>query len=176
MTCKKCREHEPLYVRTGFTQTSSSLLVSVFLRRFHPSLGDWGSVFRNCLLLSLSRIKLSNLKRREPITKVRQSSRRTAISAAPPRCPRTSRNIEFSISCMSTFAASCTMGTGSFSEVKSGRAVTLTPHPLLVPWSRKIRTIPLHPLWAVRPVQSLRPCTRVHFTFLPLCLLWPCIK
>jgi hypothetical protein len=31
--------------------------------------------------------------------------------------------------------ASCTMGTGSFSEVKSGRGVTLTPHPLLVPWS-----------------------------------------
>ena len=31
--------------------------------------------------------------------------------------------------------ASCTMGTGSFLEVKSGRGVTLTPHPLLVPWS-----------------------------------------
>ena len=30
--------------------------------------------------------------------------------------------------------ASCTMGTGSFSGVKSGRGVTLTPHPLLVPW------------------------------------------
>ena len=28
--------------------------------------------------------------------------------------------------------ASCTMGTGSFPEVKSGRGVTLTPHPLLV--------------------------------------------
>jgi len=27
------------------------------------------------------------------------------------------------------------MGTGSFSGVKSGRGVTLTPHPLLVPWS-----------------------------------------
>jgi hypothetical protein len=34
-----------------------------------------------------------------------------------------------------THPASCTMGTGSFLEVKSGRAVTLTPHPLLVPWS-----------------------------------------
>ena len=32
-----------------------------------------------------------------------------------------------------THPASCTMGTGSFSGVKSGRAVTLTPHPLLVP-------------------------------------------
>jgi hypothetical protein len=31
--------------------------------------------------------------------------------------------------------ASCTMGTGSFLGVKSGRGVTLTPHPLLVPWS-----------------------------------------
>jgi len=28
---------------------------------------------------------------------------------------------------------SCTMGTGSFPGVKSGRGVTLTPHPLLVP-------------------------------------------
>jgi len=27
------------------------------------------------------------------------------------------------------------MGTGSFPMVKSGRGVTLTPHPLLVPWS-----------------------------------------
>ena len=39
--------------------------------------------------------------------------------------------------------------------------MTLTPHHLLVPWSRKSRTIPLLPLWAVRPVQSLRACT-VH--------------
>jgi len=31
--------------------------------------------------------------------------------------------------------ASCTMGTGSFPGVKSGRGVTLTPHPLLSPWS-----------------------------------------
>jgi hypothetical protein len=29
--------------------------------------------------------------------------------------------------------ASCTMGIGSFPGVKSGRGVTLTPHPLLVP-------------------------------------------
>jgi len=48
--------------------------------------------------------------------------------------------------------------------VKSGRGVTLTPHPLLVLWSWKSRAIPLLPLWAVRPVQSLRACTRVHFT------------
>ena len=30
--------------------------------------------------------------------------------------------------------ASCTVGTGSFAGVKSGRGVTLTPHSLLVPW------------------------------------------
>jgi len=39
------------------------------------------------------------------------------------------------------------------------------PSPLLVPWSRKSRDIPLLPLWAVWPVQSLSACTSVHFTF-----------
>ena len=48
---------------------------------------------------------------------------------------------------------------------KSGRSVTLAPHSLLVPWSRKSRAIPLLSLWAVRPVQSIGACTRVHFTF-----------
>ena len=43
--------------------------------------------------------------------------------------------------------------------VKSGWGVTLTPHPLLVPWSRKSRAIPLLPLWAVRTVQCLSACT-----------------
>ena len=61
--------------------------------------------------------------------------------------------------------ASSTMGTGSFPGVKSGRGVTLTPHPLLEPWSWKSRAIPLLSLWAVRPVQSLSFCTRAHFTF-----------
>ena len=61
--------------------------------------------------------------------------------------------------------ASCTMGTGSFLGVKSSRDVTLTSHPLLVPWSRKGRAICLLPLWAVWPVQSLRACTRVLFNF-----------
>ena len=46
--------------------------------------------------------------------------------------------------------ASCTMGTGSFPRLKSGRGVTLTPHPLLVPWSWKGRAIPLLPLWALQ--------------------------
>jgi len=49
--------------------------------------------------------------------------------------------------------------------VKSGRGVMLTPHPFLVPWSRKSRAIPLLPLQAVRLVQSLSACTRVHFTY-----------
>ena len=31
--------------------------------------------------------------------------------------------------------AFCTMGNGSFPGVESGRGVTKTPHPLLVPWS-----------------------------------------
>jgi len=61
--------------------------------------------------------------------------------------------------------SSCTMGTGSFPGVKSGRVVTLTHHALLVPWSRKGIAIPLLPVWAVRYVQSLSACTRVHFTF-----------
>jgi hypothetical protein len=61
--------------------------------------------------------------------------------------------------------ASSTMGTGSFPGVTSCRVMTLTPHPLLVPWSWKGRAIPLLPLWAVRPVQSLNACTRVTFTF-----------
>jgi hypothetical protein len=60
--------------------------------------------------------------------------------------------------------ASCTMGTGSFPGVKSGRGLTLTPHPLLVPWSWKSRAIPLLPLWAVRSVQSISACTRVQFS------------
>ena len=40
-----------------------------------------------------------------------------------------------------------------------------TPHSFLVPWSWKGRALPLLPLWAIRPVQSLSACTRVHFTF-----------
>ena len=43
--------------------------------------------------------------------------------------------------------ATCTVGTGSFPGVKYGRSVLLTAHPLLVPWSRKSRAIPLPTLW-----------------------------
>ena len=71
-----------------------------------------------------------------------------------------------------------------FPGVKSGRGERLTPHHLLVPWSRKGRAIPLLPLWAVRPVQCLSACKRVHFLpllFLPYILLvwatsrWTCV-
>jgi hypothetical protein len=61
-------------------------------------------------------------------------------------------------------SSSYTMGIGSFPGLKSGQGVTLSPHSLLVPWSWKSRAITLLPLWAVRPVQSLSACTRVHFT------------
>jgi len=60
--------------------------------------------------------------------------------------------------------ASCIMGTRSFPGVKSGWGVPLTRHPLLMPWSWKSIAIPLLPLWAIRPVQSLSACTRVNFT------------
>jgi len=61
--------------------------------------------------------------------------------------------------------ASCTVGTGSFPGVKSSQGMTLTTYPLLVPWSRNGRAIPLLPLWAVWPVHSLSACTKLHFTF-----------
>ena len=44
--------------------------------------------------------------------------------------------------------AFCTMGTGSFPEVKYGRGVRLTSYHFLVPWSWKSRAIPLPTLWA----------------------------
>ena len=63
--------------------------------------------------------------------------------------------------------ASRTMGTGSFPGVKSGRGVTLTTHPLLLPWSRKNTATPLLPLWVVRPVQSLSACTVQLYLYSP---------
>jgi hypothetical protein len=56
-------------------------------------------------------------------------------------------------------SASCTMGTGSFPEVKYGRGVLLTTHPLLVPWSRKSRAISPPTLWATPGLK------RGYFTF-----------
>jgi hypothetical protein len=63
-----------------------------------------------------------------------------------------------------------------FPGVKSGRGVTLTPHLLLVPWSWKSRAVPLFPLWAVRPVQSLSACTRVNITYSYTLSLLGCIE
>jgi len=60
--------------------------------------------------------------------------------------------------------ASCEMVTVSFPGFKCGRGVLLTSHLFLMPWARKSRAIPLLPLWAVRPLQSLSVCTKVHFT------------
>ena len=51
------------------------------------------------------------------------------------------------------------MDTGSFPGVKSGQGVTLTPHTLLEPRSRKSTAVPLLPLWTVQPVESLSACT-----------------
>jgi hypothetical protein len=62
---------------------------------------------------------------------------------------------------------SCTMGTGSLPGVKIGWGVTLTPHPLLVPGSRKGRAIPILPLWAVQPAQSLSACTVELYLYSP---------
>jgi hypothetical protein len=59
------------------------------------------------------------------------------------------------------------MGTESFPGVKRGRGMTLTTHPLLMPWSWKSRAIPLLPLWAVRPVQSLSACTVELYLYSP---------
>ena len=64
-----------------------------------------------------------------------------------------------------THPASCTNGYRAFPGGKERPGRDADPSPLLVPWSRKSRAIPLLPLWAVRPVQSLSACTRVHFTF-----------
>jgi hypothetical protein len=55
---------------------------------------------------------------------------------------------------------SCKMDTGSFSGIKYGRGVLLTTHPLLVPWSRKSRAIPLSPTG---------PVTGLLYLYLYLC-------
>ena len=59
----------------------------------------------------------------------------------------------------------CTMDTGFFPWVKSSRGVTLNPHPLLVPWSRKSRALTLPSTMGCTALQSLSACTRVHFTY-----------
>ena len=61
---------------------------------------------------------------------------------------------------------SCTMGTESFPEVKSGRGVTLTPHPFLVPWSWKDRAVPLFPVWAVGLYRASVPVQGRNLSYL----------
>jgi len=56
-------------------------------------------------------------------------------------------------------------GYGLLPESKERPGRDADPSPLLVPWSRKSRAIPLLPLWPVRPVKSLNACTSAHFTF-----------
>jgi hypothetical protein len=74
--------------------------------------------------------------------------------------------------------ASCTMGTGSFQEVKSSWSMTLTPHPLLVLWSRKGRAIPLPPygLYSLyRAKVPVQGCTLL-FTFYDMHLHTLCVS
>ena len=62
------------------------------------------------------------------------------------------------------------MSIESFPRVKSGRGVTLTPHPLPLPRSIQSRAKPLLPLRAVRPLQSLSACTVQLYLYSPQCL------
>ena len=113
------------------------------------------------ILEYFSQIFLGPLARESPCTI------KARISSPPRSRDRISVGSRFSALVRTSPGAqpvSCKMGTVSFPVVKSGRGVTLTPHPLLVPWSRKSRVIPLPP-WAVRLVQILSACARVHFTF-----------
>ena len=66
------------------------------------------------------------------------------------------------------YPASCTMGTGSFPGVKSGRDVTLTSHPLLVPWSRKITAIPLLLVWTYCLYRASVPVEGCTLPYLPV--------
>jgi hypothetical protein len=72
--------------------------------------------------------------------------------------------------------ASCSMGTGSFPGIKSDWGVTLTPHPLLVPWSWKSRAIHLPPPPIGRTACTEPQCLYkgdlylyLYFTFYVLC-------
>jgi hypothetical protein len=60
------------------------------------------------------------------------------------------------------------MGTGSFPGVESGRSVTLTPHPLLVPRSKNRVKLHLYspegPSWSIKIV---KPTSVVGFEIYP---------
>jgi len=59
-----------------------------------------------------------------------------------------------------------------FPGVKSGRGVTLTPHPLLVPWSRTSRAIPLLPVWTYGLYRASVPVQGCTLPFLPFTDIW----
>jgi len=66
--------------------------------------------------------------------------------------------------------ASCTMATGSFPGVKSGRGVTLTPHPLPLLWSRieySYTSTPRMGRTACTEPQCLYKGAHYHFTVPP---------
>jgi len=65
--------------------------------------------------------------------------------------------------------ASCIMGTGSLPGIKSGRGVTMTSHPLLVPWPRKSRAIPLLPYGSYG---RYRASLRVQGCTIPYLYMW----
>jgi hypothetical protein len=70
--------------------------------------------------------------------------------------------------------ASCTMGTASFLGLKSGRSVTLTPHPLLGTWSRNNRVYlytPYGPYGLYRASVPAQRCTFLYTTTVSLCNL-----
>jgi len=54
-------------------------------------------------------------------------------------------------------------GLSTGGKKQSGRDAETSPP--FVPWLRKSRAIPLFPLWAVRPVESLSSCTGCNLTF-----------
>jgi hypothetical protein len=57
--------------------------------------------------------------------------------------------------------ASCTMSTGSYPAVESGRGVTLTPHPILVPRSKNRVELylysPYGPSWPIKKGETYLP-------------------
>jgi len=63
------------------------------------------------------------------------------------------------------------LGYRVFPGVKSGRGVTLTPHPLLMPWSRESRAIPILTLRATpglyRASVPAQRCTLPYLFFTP---------
>jgi hypothetical protein len=105
----------------------------------------WGEIFRTCpdrpwgppsLLYNEYRVLPGSRKRpgRDTDPSPNSSAERLAmgwtVRGSNPVAGRFSALVQTGPGAHSAF---CTMGTGSFPGVESGRGVTLTPHPLLVP-------------------------------------------